>query len=298
MTHIDSDHIGGLIKYIKSSSFDHEKVGQFWFNSKNLRFVEDSSNISYGQAKTLEELLIDNEVPPEKIKTDIYVGNVPVLSDGIEIELLSPTSDILKKLEEKWPELSDEYKVKLETKQISQSKPSQIPRGELLQLAGADDTPEKTILSDIFNSSSIAFVLRVFDLKILFLGDSHPHQIMTELDKTYSTTNKLSVDLVKLSHHGSKNNTMNCILDVLDCDRYIISTNGGNSDHTHPDRETIARVVHHSYRVSNGYEKIRKIYLNYSIESIESRAGIFIEDNDFKTGNWELLDETNIFEHE
>ncbi|MCX2485698.1 MBL fold metallo-hydrolase [Pedobacter sp. MR2016-24] len=298
LTHIDSDHIGGLIKYIKSSSFDHEKVGQFWFNSKNLHFVEDGGNISYGQAKTLEELLIDNEVPLEKIKTDIYVGSVPVLPDGIEIELLSPTSVILDKLQEKWLGLSDEYEAKLETRQISESKPSQIPRGELLQLANADDTPEKTILADVFNSSSIAFVLRTFDLKILFLGDSHPHQIMLELDKTYSITNKLSVDLVKISHHGSKNNTMNCILDVLDCDRYIISTNGGSSDHTHPDRETIARVVHHPYRVNYGYEKTRKIYLNYPIESIEGRAGIFVEDNDFKTGNWELRDKTNIFQHE
>lgn len=298
LTHIDSDHIGGLIKYIKSSSFDHKKIGQFWFNSKNLRFVEDGNNISYGQAKTLEELLISNEVPLEKIKTDIYVGSVPQLPDGIEIELLSPTLEILNKLDEKWLELADEYKVKLETRQISQSKPSQISRGELLHLAGADDTPDKTILGDIFNSSSIAFILRTFDLHILFLGDSHPVQIMAELAKTYSIMKKLSVDLVKISHHGSKNNTMNCILNILDCDRYIISTNGGNSDHTHPDRETIARIIHHPDRVANEYKNMRKIYLNYSTESIEEKAGILVQDDDFKTGNWELLDKTNTFEHE
>ena len=298
LTHIDSDHIGGLLKYIKSSSFDHEKVGQFWFNSKNLRFVEDGNNISYRQAKTFEELLIANAVPLEKIKTDIYVGSVPVLPEGIEIELLSPTLEILNKLDEKWSELSDEYKRKLATMQIAQVKPSQIPRGELLQLAGADDTPEKTILSDIFNSSSIAFVVRTFDLDILLLGDSHPLQIMAELGNTYSKTNKLTVDLVKISHHGSKNNTMNCVLDIVDCDRFIISTNGGNSDHTHPDRETIARIIHHPDRVKHGYECMRKVYLNYSIESIEGKAGIFIEDDDFKIGNWELLDKTNIFEHE
>ena len=298
LTHIDSDHIGGLIKYIKSSSFDHKKVGRFWFNSKNLRFVEDGNNISYGQAKTFEELLISNEVPLEKIRTDLYVGSVIQLPEGIEIELLSPTLEILNKLDEKWPELADEYKVKLETKQISQAKPSQIPRGELLQLAGADDTPDKTILADIFNSSSIAFVLRTFDLKILFLGDSHPYQIMTELDKTYSITNKLSVDLVKISHHGSKNNTMNCILDVLDCDRYIISTNGGSSDHTHPDRETIARIVHHPERVMNDYEKLRKVYLNYPLEAIEDRSGECVTQDDFMTGNWELVDNTNLYEYE
>ncbi len=298
LTHIDSDHIGGLIKYIKSPNFDHEKVGQFWLNSKNLRFVGDGSDISYGQAKTLEELLIDHQVPTEKIKTDIYVGCVPALPNGIEIELLSPTLEVLSKLEERWPELSDEYKDKLKTLQISGLKPSQIPRGDLLALASAEDTPQKTILGDIVNSSSIAFVLRSFDLKILFLADSHPHQIMNELDKTYSSTNRLAVDLVKVSHHGSKNNTMKCVLDVLDCDRYIISTNGGSSDDTHPDRETIARIIHHPERARDEYKKERKIYLNYPLESIEGKAGKFIEAEDFKIGNWQLLEKTNIFEHE
>src|SRR5690606_38146377 len=96
---------------------------------------------------------------------------------------------------------------------------------------------------------SIAFILETFDVRILALADSHPYVIEKSLEKAgFSKSNKLKVDVVKVSHHGSKNNTTCDLLDIIDCNDFIISTNGGSSTHTHPDREVIARIIYHPER--------------------------------------------------
>lgn len=299
LTHIDSDHIGGLIKYIKSFQFDSDKVKRYWFNSKNIRFISIGNNIGYDQANTFEELLINSGEIKEKWAEDIFFGKNPQISDGINIEILSPTKEVVDKLYQKWPDLIEEYRIKLEDISISKHILSQVDRGTLEELAIASDAPSKTVMGDIFNSSSIAFVLRTFDLSIFFLGDSHPYLLKETMGKSgYSPKKKLKVDLVKVSHHGSKNNTINDILDMIDCDRFIISTNGGSSTHKHPDRETIARIVHHPERKKSEYKNLRKIYLNYPKPLVESKAGEFVIDKDFLTGNWQLIDNQNSFQYE
>ncbi|MGY4537412.1 beta-lactamase superfamily II metal-dependent hydrolase [Mucilaginibacter sp. UYNi724] len=300
LTHIDSDHIAGLIKFIKDPFFKTSQIGKYWFNSKNIKFLRNSEKISFGQAKSFEELLIDKGEIKGKWSEDIYIGVTPALPPGIIIEVLSPTADVLKELYSKWPDLSDDYNKKLTDINIANRiVPSQIGKGSLPDLAAKDDNPEKSVSQDLFNSSSIAFVLQTFDLSIFLLGDAHPEIIkQVMISNGYSVEKRLKVDLVKISHHGSKNNTINDVLDMIDCDRFIISTNGGNSTHAHPDRETIARIIYHPERVRRNFEKHRKIYLNYPKANIEVKAGKFIEDSDLITGNWELVESTNIFEHE
>lgn len=299
LTHIDSDHIAGLIKFVKHAFFKPSQIGKYWFNSKNIKFISKGDNISSGQAKTFEELLIDKGDIKEKWEEEITVGNKPMLPEGINIEIISPSREILDNLYLKWPDLSSEYIKKIKDISIfSTIKPSQIDRGRLEDLALLDDNPDKDIIGDIINSSSIAFILKTFDMSILFLGDAHPHLIEQVLSAKYSTENKLVVDYVKISHHGSKNNTTNALLDMIDCNKYIISTNGGNSSHTHPDRETIARIIHHPERVKTKYSKHRKIYLNYKKEAIERKAGEFVNVADMQFGNWELVENTNILEND
>lgn len=298
LTHIDSDHIGGLIKFIKNPFFKPHQVVRYWFNSKNIKFTRTGDNISTGQAKTLEELLIERGNIKEKWAEDIIAGSTPDLPEGISIEIISPSQEILDELYSKWPDLSAIYNKKLEDLAISSLKPSQITRGSLKELAKADDTPQKDILQDIFNSSSIAFILNTFDLKILFLGDAHPHFLEQTLAKKYSAFNKLKVDYVKISHHGSKNNTTNALLDMIECDNFVISTNGGSSGHTHPDRETIARIIHHPERILSEYSSRRKIYLNYPKKDIEMKAGRFLNNVDLEEGNWELIENTRILEND
>jgi len=54
---------------------------------------------------------------------------------------------------------------------------------------------------------------------------------------------RLKLDAFKVSHHASQNNVSTDLISLLDCSRYLISTNG---DHFyHPDREAIARIIKH-----------------------------------------------------
>lgn len=299
LTHIDYDHIGGLIKFVKNAFFNPEQIARYWFNSKNIKFTTIGDNIHSGHARTFEELLIDKGNIRDKWTENIVLGFTPNMPKGISVEILSPSQEILDKLYANWPDLSEEYNKKMEDLEISATKPSQVGRGTLVNLAKADDTPEKNIFEDIFNSSSIAFVLRTFDMSILFLGDAHPKFLEQALSaKDYSKDNKLKVDFVKVSHHGSKNSTTNALLDMIDCDRFVISTNGGNSLHTHPDRETIARIIHHPERIKSGYITKRRIYLNYPIESIKLKAGEFVHPADLENGNWEIIENIRLLENE
>jgi hypothetical protein len=51
----------------------------------------------------------------------------------------------------------------------------------------------------------------------------------------------LEVDLVKVSHHGSKGNTSPELLSMISSKRFVISTNG--AIHSLPDKQCLARII-------------------------------------------------------
>ena len=82
---------------------------------------------------------------------------------------------------------------------------------------------------------------------MLLTGDAHADvliqsigQLMRERGKDGQ---KLKLDAIKLSHHGSGNATTIPLLQTLDCGRFLVSTHGNLFNH--PDREAIARVILH-----------------------------------------------------
>src|SRR5699024_10273858 len=146
-------------------------------------------------------------------------------------------------------------------------------------------SPNKSIKEDIFNSSSIAFILECPDVSLLLLGDSRPEVIVKSLKENgYNQSNPIEIDYVKISHHGSLNNTSQELLSLIRSNNFIISTNGGTANHKSPSRETIARIV---YSSSNRDERIN-IFFNYEIGKIKQRAGNFVTDNDFVNKKWNL----------
>ena len=52
---------------------------------------------------------------------------------------------------------------------------------------------------------------------------------------------RLKVDAVKVAHHGSKNNTDEELVSLIDSPRFLFSTNG--AQFKHPDEEVIARII-------------------------------------------------------
>lgn len=107
------------------------------------------------------------------------------------------------------------------------------------------------------------------------LGDVMACDVYNYLtNKKYSVENPLEIDYVKVSHHGSKYNISNKLLDIIRCNNYIISTNGGFGNAYHPDRETIAKILYHPKR---DLGSTIHLYFNYTLDEIGKRTLLFKE---------------------
>ena len=60
-------------------------------------------------------------------------------------------------------------------------------------------------------------------------------------DWTIAVFVSLNCELIKISHHGSKANTNNTLLDLVDTDTYVISANGKH--HNLPNKKCLARII-------------------------------------------------------
>lgn len=290
LTHIDDDHIAGLIEFVKSSLFPTIRIDKLWVNGANLLKIDTGSpKITYGQGVEFEKLLITKGIDSSKINKFVCEGMIETLGEGLLIQVISPPSAILDKLYKDWPieDLApDPSDLNVA---VSSGASSQISRGKLSDLSKIPFKHKNTINSDIFNSSSLAFILTTPTSRLLFLADSRCELVEDALRKMdYSESNRLEVDFVKISHHGSIYNTSCDLLDIIKCNKFLISTNGGNGRSRHPDRETIARILCHPLR----NRKIPvNLYFNYSLSEIEDNAGELFNEDELREENFQFYDE-------
>jgi beta-lactamase superfamily II metal-dependent hydrolase len=133
VTHVDKDHIEGVLEFIKENGRDHSiiKVNEIWHNSfKHLQF-DKVENISDSEVKFLKSIISENIPPSSDGKQNISANHGSSLAalllefdypwnissakkaieinnkqnyvfDGFNIFLLSPDQDKLKKLSDFW----------------------------------------------------------------------------------------------------------------------------------------------------------------------------------------------------
>jgi beta-lactamase superfamily II metal-dependent hydrolase len=242
LTHIDEDHIAGLIELFKDEEI-RLKVKKVWFNSlaklgelfngkydidKEYSTDDDSDkNISYRQGESLESLLdeIDYEL--------IYLEKEKKYQfKDIELTILSPRKKDLKRLHKYWlKDIEDRKKIEVD-KNINDTVEEYESIEILYKKKFYNDTRRA-------NKSSIAFNLKYDDKNYLFLGDANMSVITKSLKD--EKIDRLDAELVKLSHHGSKKNTNQKLLDIVSSHKFIISTNGDT--HNHPDKEALSRII-------------------------------------------------------
>ena len=284
LTHIDSDHIGGLIRFFKNSLIDEVEIDEIWINQPDSEFNQTTNEkalISVRQAENLKAL-IKKKKPYSRIREITIADNV-INIKGLEFTILSPTVEIKDKFYEVWER--DQLTLKQDALKVDICLESKVYSKSLKKLSEIDFKPHSSINSDIYNSSSIAFILNCPDVNLLFLADSRAEIITERLKQLgHKIEIPLEVDYVKISHHGSLNNTSQELLSLIKSSNYLISTNGGTARHRHPSRETIARIVHKK----NRDEKLLNIYTNYKVEDIKLRIGEFVNENDFEEGNWNI----------
>jgi len=257
VTHMDCDHIDGAVKLLGVQA-SRQVAREVWFNAR--RHLEPAGVLGAREGEFLNAL-----VPEEASWLNTrFDGQAVLVSDkdpllpvqlpgGLELTLLSPTADKLARLRPVW---DDEVR-KAGLEGASREKVLDKLRGtahlqppsDLLGGEPPDELAKKPFRGDrsAANGSSIAFLAEYRSgterKSCLFTGDAHAAVLARSISRLLAQRKepKLTVDAVKLAHHGSKGNTSPSLLALLGCRKFLISTNGERFGH--PDDEAIARVI-------------------------------------------------------
>ena len=254
VTHIDHDHIGAVQALLQDRSLGLV-FGDVWFNApppKARRGVKEGQTLAdwLGVAGTAgaSPLPWNQHFGGGLASTAGDGGFVegPAVPDQPRITLLSPTPARLAELFKVW----DRELEKLRRKETEPAPPAPpaTRAGERLdpaalsaRVTAVDKAPP--------NGSSIAFLLEHRGASVLLAADAFPAVLSSALQalaRHRGRPGSLKVDAFKLSHHGSRANLTVDLLQAVQADHYIVSTNG--AIFRHPDDEAVARVVMHGGR--------------------------------------------------
>ena len=269
VTHIDSDHIGGIVELLADPQVVFT-CGDVWFNG--YKHVEEASDLLGAlQGEQLTTLLQRRAFPWNKAFGGHAVVTLPngepvtrVLPGDLELTLLSPTPERLAALAGEWEKVvraagivpgggDPSYETENEA-----DVPADLLGDELLDVEALSRrrfTPDAAKP----NGSSIAFVAEFRGERCLFGADAFAPVLATALERlaVVESSATYRVDAVKLPHHGSRWNVSRELLEKLECKRFLVSTNGTRSKH--PSKEAIARVI-----TTCGPEV--QLYFNYDSE--------------------------------
>ena len=183
------------------------------------------------------------------------------LPGGMKLTLLSPRRAELDKLKPVWVKELKRYGLepggRVDYSRFLRGTPS--TRADAAALANIDALADTPFGGDggAPNGTSIALLAEFNGARVLLAADAHA-PVLVDSIKTLlrqSGDDRLKIDLYKVSHHGSQNNVSSELIELLDCPRYLVSTNG---DHFyHPDRQAMARILRY------GGDR-KTVYFNYN----------------------------------
>ena len=238
ITHVDADHIDGAIQLLLDKRITFDDV---WFNGwSHLPPAPPSRGGREGAI--LDALLRDKPWNLAFDKGPIVVppdGPLPtkMIAGGARITLLSPIPMGLQRLRRTWQKALDEVKVTPGDAAEAIALLAKTDRFDEATRGG----PTKTLGRDpsVPNGSSIAFLFEFGSSVSLFAGDAHAGVLADSLRRLAAErgVEKIKLDLFKLAHHGSRGNITPDVVSLLDCERFLISTDG--SKFGHPDVEAI-----------------------------------------------------------
>jgi hypothetical protein len=257
ITHVDADHIEGAVKLLANWPSGLE-IRDIWFNAWQHLSPPPDDMLGPVHGEMLSALIQQDDLPWNAAfgGKEVMVphgGALPVatLSGGLELTLLSPDADSLWTLRATWEEVlrkegldPDSPEEAIERLMESRLKPHDLLGEERPDIDSLAAEPYEGDHSPA-NGSSIAFLAEFEGKSCLFAGDAHASVIEASLRGLLQAQDaaRLRLDAFKIPHHGSKSNLNRDILDLIACDRYLVSTNG--SYFSHPDQEAMARIIIH-----------------------------------------------------
>jgi hypothetical protein len=244
VTHVDQDHILGVLRLIEDVDRPVE-VADVWFNGFDQLMNVDPKLESLGpqDGELLTSALLNQGVPWNAAFAGraIEIGRpFEIADDGSTFTLLSPDRPLLEALIGDW---RDECEAEglLPGRDPEEPPPKGFEDFGALDIEALADSaferdPSKT------NRTSIGFLFEHGGVRIMFTGDGDdPRLVESVRPLAEAEGGRLRLDALKVSHHGSRKNLSRDLLDLIDCPRYLISTNGDR--HSHPDPVAMARIL-------------------------------------------------------
>jgi hypothetical protein len=239
-------HIGGALRLLEQRAKIGFGADDLWFNG--FRHLP-TDVLGVEQAELLTGLIeaSDGKIPWNRaFAGDAVVvperGTLPrhILPGGMILTLLSPTLNALRDLRPAWAAAVNEAEQQSVNKRPRHR--DVLGQNDPWPPAPADELPDHPDYDyGEPNGSSIAFIAEYDGRRCLFAADAHAPVLHQSLDRITGETGKISLDAFKLSHHGSRRNIDNYLLERVRCGRYLVSTN--NAYHKHPDNDALMRVI-------------------------------------------------------
>ena len=252
VTHIDNDHIAGLIDWLNRSP--GVKPNDLWFNGFRHLPAPAVEPMGPIQGEILTTLILDRNYRWNHEFEEQAVC-LPEHQDGplsgelpgeLRYTVLSPGSRQLSLLRDKWVEVvrAAGLDPALGAPVVEpEPPPAGVERmGPLVPeiLAAVKTTNDRAPA----NGSSIALLFEFDGRSCLLAGDAHPDVLVDGVNRFVGEGQTLNVDVFKLPHHGSKANVTVELLKRVQADVYVFSTDGSGNQR-HPNDEAVARVIMH-----------------------------------------------------
>lgn len=244
VTHVDRDHIEGVLRLLEDPAL---QIGfkDIWFNGYDHLMNVPIETFGAAQGERLSMALIKGGLPwNRKWKGKAVclpkagLKNVK-LPGGMVVTLFSPDRQKLDKLLPVWVKECSQAGLMRSTV----AKPSGA-RG-LERFGGIDIEqlamgPFETDPGEA-NGSSIAVLVQYEGKRALLTGDAHTDRLTDSIKAFKGTAKRLRLHALKVAHHASEHNVSRELVELIDCNRYLISTNG--SYFKHPTPAAIARLL-------------------------------------------------------
>ncbi len=246
ITHIDIDHIDGIIALLNQSPLPF-KIKEVWFNGFEQLAQKDITGSTLGalQGEYLSRLIQKQGLAHNShfkgnavVVRDVHKMPVVKLRNGFELTLLSPSVPALRKLYLDWEK---EIK-KIEEKESVDQRWKKEKRYGSTPASLLGSGPDKSVA----NNSSIAFIGRYKGKSCLFAGDAPSDALLPAIQflKKAQKKEKLMLDAWKLAHHGSKRSTNQSIIEEIRAAHILVSCNG--AIHHLPDAACINAVINNN----------------------------------------------------
>ncbi len=257
VSHVDRDHIGGVLTCLaEADPIPGLEISDVWFNGfqhlSGQSVQPGLEPMGPAQGERLSSWLrrqVWNDRFDGKPVQRVPGEDPPKESfhDNLTLTVLGPTPERLADFIPKW---KDEVEEALEKGRLVDVSPGLEPMGpkvppileepdDLEILAETHTTNDKSEA----NGSSISLLLEYKDRRVVLSGDAFPKDLIDGIEAV-SGDHRLHLDAFKLPHHGSKKNISKELVESVDCDRWLFSTDG--TQFRHPDPVALARVISYS----------------------------------------------------